>query len=237
LTTAALQVCVLRDSPSEANLANQLRARSVPFRMTRFDRIDQATAAYAGGDCEVVAAERVLLAAQLPALEDPANHLLGGITEYPVVMSSPQLEGLNLVGGTRMSPEFAAILFGLVLYTAAFIAEIVRAGILSVQRGQSEAARALGLSESQRLQLVVLPQALRVIIPPLTSQYLNLAKNSSLAIAVGFFDLVNVTNTILNQSGRVLQVIALVMLSYLSISLLISALLNWYNRRMALVER
>ena len=152
-------------------------------------------------------------------------------------MSMPAQEGLNLVGGTRMTPEFAAILFGLVLYTAAFIAEIVRAGILSVQRGQSEAARALGLTEMQRLQLVVLPQALRVIIPPLTSQYLNLAKNSSLAIAVGYPDLVTVTNTIGNQSGRALQVVALVMLAYLSLSLAISALLNWYNRRVAIVER
>jgi len=125
----------------------------------------------------------------------------------------------------------------LVIYTGAFIAEIVRAGIQSVARGQSEAARALGLTEGQRLRLVVLPQALRVIIPPLTSQYLNLTKNSSLAIAVAFPDLVAVTNTILNQSGRAVQVVVLVMLSYLVVSLAISALLNWYNRRVALVER
>jgi len=153
------------------------------------------------------------------------------------VFSVPRLEGLNLAGGARLTPEFAAILFGLVLSTAAFIAEIVRAGILAVHRGQSEAARALGLSEAQRLRLVVLPQALRVIIPPLTSQYLNLTKNSSLAIAVGYPDLVGVTNTIMNQSGRPVQVIILVMLAYLSVSLSISALLNWYNRRVALVER
>jgi general L-amino acid transport system permease protein len=237
LQEAALQVCVLRGSASEPNLIGQLSRRNIPFRMARFDRIDQAGQAYQDGQCEVLAADRVLLAAQLPALEVPNNHLLVGIAEYPVVMSTPRLEGLNLVGGTRMSPEFAAILFGLVIYTAAFIAEIVRAGILSVHHGQTEAARALGLTEMQRLQLVVLPQALRVIIPPLTSQYLNLTKNSSLAIAVGFFDIVNISNTILNQSGRVLQVIALVMLIYLSFSLAISALLNWYNRRVALVER
>ena len=154
-----------------------------------------------------------------------------------MVISTPKLEGLNLVGGARLTPEFAAILFGLVIYTAAFIAEIVRAGIQAVALGQTEAARALGLTESQRLQLVILPQALRVIIPPLTSQYLNLAKNSSLAIAVAYPDLVAVTNTILNQSGRAVQVVALVMLSYLSVSLAISALLNWFNRRTALVER
>ena len=237
LAEAALQVCVVRDSASEPNLGNQLAGRNIPFRFNRFDRIDQAATAYAEGECEVVAAEQALLAAQMPALESPSSHLLAGVAEYPVVMSVPRLEGLNLVGGTRMSPEFAAILFGLVLYTAAFIAEIVRSGIQSVQRGQSEAARALGLTEAQRLQLVVLPQALRVIIPPLTSQYLNLAKNSSLAIAVGFFDLYNISSTILNQSGRVLQVIILLMLAYLAISLSISALLNWYNRRVALVER
>jgi general L-amino acid transport system permease protein len=147
------------------------------------------------------------------------------------------LEGLNLVGGAKLTPEFAAILLGLVIYTAAFIAEIVRAGVQAVHRGQSEAARALGLTEAQRLRLVVLPQALRVIIPPLTSQYLNLTKNSSLAIAVAYPDLVAVTNTIVNQSGRSVQVIGLVMLSYLAVSLAISALLNWYNRRVAIVER
>jgi general L-amino acid transport system permease protein len=163
--------------------------------------------------------------------------LLAGVAERPVVLSVPVQEGLNVVGGTRMTPEYAALLFGLVVYTAAFIAEIVRAGILSVQRGQNEAARALGLTEMQRLQLVVLPQALRVIIPPLTSQYLNLTKNSSLAIAVGYPDLVAVTNTIGNQAGRPIQVVALVMLSYLALSLAISALLNWYNQRVAIVER
>ena len=237
LQAAALQVCVLRGSPSEPNFTGQLRARHIPYAVSRFDRPDQAAAAYAEGECEVFAGDRVMLAAQLPALENPSGHLLADVSERPVVLSMPVQEGLNLVGGLRMTPEYAAILFGLVIYTAAFIAEIVRAGILSVQRGQSEAARALGLTEMQRLQLVVLPQALRVIIPPLTSQYLNLTKNSSLANAVGYPDLVAVTNTIGNQSGRVIQVVALVMLSYLALSLAISALLNWYNRRVAIVER
>ncbi len=237
LQAAALTVCVLEDSPSEPNFTGQLRARRIPYVVDRFDRPDQAAAAYAEGACEAFVGDRVVLAAQLPTFENPGSHLLVDVTERPVVMSVPVQEGLNLVGGTRMTPEFAALLFGLVLYTAAFIAEIVRAGIQSVNRGQSEAARALGLSEMQRLQLVVLPQALRVIIPPLTSQYLNLAKNSSLAIAVGFPDLVTVTNTIGNQSGRAVQVVALVMLAYLSLSLAISALLNWYNQRVAIVER
>ena len=205
--------------------------------MNRFERPDQATTAYAEEKCEAVVGDRAVLAAERAALENPAGHLLVPLPEYPVVISTPKLEGLNLVGGARLTPEFAAILFGLVIYTAAFIAEIVRAGIQAVALGQTEAARALGLTESQRLQLVILPQALRVIIPPLTSQYLNLAKNSSLAIAVAYPDLVAVTNTILNQSGRAVQVVALVMLSYLSVSLAISALLNWFNRRTALVER
>jgi general L-amino acid transport system permease protein len=237
LQAAALQVCALRDSPSEPNFTAQLRARRIPYQIHRFDRPDQAAAAYGEGECEALVGDRVMLAAQLPSLEKPTSHLLADVPERPVVMSVPAQEGLNLVGGTRLTPEFAALLFGLVLYTGAFIAEIVRAGILSVQRGQSEAARALGLTEMQRLRLVVLPQALRVIIPPLTSQYLNLTKNSSLAIAVGFPDLVTVTNTIGNQSGRNIQVVALVMLSYLALSLAISALLNWYNQRVAIVER
>ena len=123
------------------------------------------------------------------------------------------------------------------IYTGAFAAEIVRAGILAVSTGQTEAARALGLNEGQRLRLIVLPQAMRVIIPPMTSQYLNLTKNSSLAIAIAFPDLVSVGNTVLNQSGFAVQVILVFMASYLSLSLTISAFLNWYNKKVALVER
>jgi len=144
---------------------------------------------------------------------------------------------LNVAGGVKLSPEFSALLIGLIIYTAAFIAEIVRAGIQSVPKGQTEAARALGLTEGQRLQLVVLPQALRVIIPPLTSQYLNLTKNSSLAIAIGFPDLYSVAYTTINQSGRAVQLILVVMLTYLVMSLATSGLLNWYNERVKLVER
>ncbi|MGL4650160.1 MAG: ABC transporter permease subunit, partial [Caldilineaceae bacterium] len=159
------------------------------------------------------------------------------VTPAPVVWSAPLLQGFNVRGGRTFSPEFAALLLGLVLYTGAFIAEIVRAGINAVSRGQWEAARALGMNGGVILRLIVLPQALRVIIPPLTSQYLNLAKNSSLAIAVGYPDLFNVSLTIMNQSGAAVQMFLLIMATYLSFSLLISFLMNLYNRRIALVER
>ena len=152
-------------------------------------------------------------------------------------MNTPALAGFNIQGGTRLTPEFAGLLLGLVIYTGAFAAEIVRAGILAVSKGQSEAARALGLSEGQRLRLIVLPQAMRVIIPPMTSQYLNLTKNSSLAVAIAFPDLVAVGNTVMNQSGFAVQVIIVFMVSYLTLSLTISAFLNWYNKKVALVER
>ncbi|NUM48273.1 MAG: ABC transporter permease subunit [Anaerolineales bacterium] len=145
--------------------------------------------------------------------------------------------GFNIVGGNTFSPEFMALLSGLVLYTAAFIGEVVRAGIQAVSKGQTEAARALGLTGFQTLRLVVFPQALRVIIPPLTSQYLNLTKNSSLAVAVGYPDLVQVYGTIINQSGRAVEMTAIMMATYLSFSLLTSLVLNVYNKRIQLVER
>ncbi len=155
----------------------------------------------------------------------------------PLTPDLPYLKGLNYRGGAALSPEYAALLFGLVFYTGAFIAEIVRAGIQSVSKGQVEAARALGLKPFQVLRLVVFPQALRVIIPPLTSQYLNLAKNSSLAVAIGYPDLFSVGGTILNQTGHALEIIGLIMISYLTMSLTTSLLLNIYNRRVRLVER
>ena len=136
-----------------------------------------------------------------------------------------------------VSPEFTALLLGLVLYTAAFVAEIVRAGIQSVNKGQTEAASALGLRKGRVLSLVILPQALRVIIPPLTSQMLNLTKNSSLAVAIGYPDFVSVANTTINQTGRAIEGVALIMIVYLCFSLLTSAFMNWYNKKMALVER
>jgi len=155
----------------------------------------------------------------------------------PTAMNIPELSGFNFKGGVTVSPEFSALLLGLVLYTAAFVAEIVRAGIQSVGRGQVEAAMAVGLRPGQVLHLVVLPQALRVIIPPLTSQMLNLTKNSSLAIAIGYADFVAVTNTTINQTGQAIEGVALIMLVYLFFSLSTSVFMNWYNKKMALVER
>jgi general L-amino acid transport system permease protein len=155
----------------------------------------------------------------------------------PLQLELPELQGLRMIGGLRLTPEFAGILFGLVLYTAAFIADIVRSGILAVTHGQREAALALGLTQTQTLRLIILPQALRVIIPPMTNQYLNLAKNSSLAIGVAFPDLYSVSQTIFNQSGQAVQVIALMMGTYLILSLIISAVMNGINARLKIVER
>jgi general L-amino acid transport system permease protein len=160
--------------------------------------------------------------------------LLGGA---PTAMDIPELRGFNFQGGMSVSPEFTALLLGLVLYTAAFVAEIVRAGIQSVNKGQTEAASALGLRPGRVLSLVVLPQALRVIIPPLTSQMLNLTKNSSLAVAIGYPDFVSVANTTINQTGQAIEGVALIMIVYLCFSLLTSAFMNWYNKKIALVER
>jgi len=155
----------------------------------------------------------------------------GGAIDMPV------LQGFNFRGGMTLSPEFAALLFGLVIYTAAFIGEIVRSGILAVPKGQTEAATALGLTRGQLLRLVVLPQALRVIIPPTTSQYLNLTKNSSLAVAIGYPDFVSIANTTINQTGQAVEGVLSIMAAYLVISLSLSFLMNWYNSRVALVER
>jgi general L-amino acid transport system permease protein len=155
----------------------------------------------------------------------------------PTAMNIPLLKGFNFVGGTNISPEFTALLLGLILYTAAFVAEVVRAGIQSVSRGQTEAAMSLGLRSGQVLNLVILPQALRVIIPPLTSQMLNLTKNSSLAVAIGYPDFVSVAGTTINQTGQAIEGVALMMVVYLTLSLLTSAFMNWYNKKTALVER
>ena len=156
----------------------------------------------------------------------------------PLHWEYPELQGFNFRGGVVMSPEFVALLMALSLYTAAFIAEIVRSGILAVSHGQTEAALALGLRPAQTLRLVIVPQAMRVIIPPLTSQYLNLTKNSSLAAAIAYPDIVLVfAGTALMQTGQAVEIIAITMAVYLTLSLLISAFMNWYNQSMALVER
>lgn len=182
-----------------------------------------------------------LLWAGIPLLAIPA---LGWflVPGSPLLLDPPELVSrsggvLKVIGGTALSPEFAALLLGLVIYTAAFIAEVVRAGILSVPLGQTEAARAQGFTEGQILRLIVLPQALRVIIPPLISQYLNLTKNSSLAIGIAFLDLYAVSNTMLNQSGRVVEVFLMIMACYLTMNLTISLTMNIVNRRIQIVER
>lgn len=159
------------------------------------------------------------------------------LPEKPLELDLPFVKGLNLSGGKILSPEFMALTSGLILYTSAFIGEVVRAGILSVSKGQVEASRALGLNGFQTLRLIILPQALRVVIPPLTSQYLNLIKNSSLAIAVGYPDVFYVSNTIQNQTGRAVEMISIVMLTYLFFSLITSVFMNWYNQKIKLVER
>ncbi|MFY9314365.1 MAG: ABC transporter permease subunit [Burkholderiales bacterium] len=153
---------------------------------------------------------------------------------FPLPGDAPELSGFNFAGGAALSPEFATLLIGLTTYTAGFIAEIVRAGILSVPRGQVDAARSLGLARRAELRHVVLPQALRLMVPPMTSQYLNLTKNSSLAVAIGYPDLVSIANTTMNQTGQAIEGVAVIMAVFLTISLSISAFMNWYNRRAAL---
>jgi general L-amino acid transport system permease protein len=155
----------------------------------------------------------------------------------PFHLDLPALRGFNFQGGLTVTPEYGALLIGLVVYTATYIAEIVRSGILAVPRGQWEAGGALGLSRGVVLRRIVLPQALRVIIPPMASQYLNLLKNSSLAVAIGYQDIVSLADTTLNQTGQAIQGVAIIMAVYLTFSLIISAFMNWYNARIALRER
>jgi general L-amino acid transport system permease protein len=237
LAAAALKVCVVENSPSEPNLARQLRKMNIPYKIIRSARVDQATGKYADETCEVYAAPMAILAAERSTLENVNSHLIISIKESPVVWSIPSHEGFNLVGGIKLGPEYTSLLLGLVLFYGGSLAEMVRAGILSVSKGQSEAARALGLTEGQRLQLVVLPQALRVIIPPGIGVALSLAKDTSLGIAIGYPDMYAVSYTTMNQSGRILQLFVLMMLVYMFISLGFSVLLNWYNERIKLVER
>jgi general L-amino acid transport system permease protein len=160
--------------------------------------------------------------------------LIGGA---PMAWTLPEKGVFMVEGGANFSPEFLSLLVGLVLYTASFIAEIVRSGIASVSQGQHEAAASLGLTKSMSMRLVALPQALRVIIPPLTSQYLNLTKNSSLAVAIGYPELMSITNTTLNQTGRALEALSIAMLVYLSLSLITALLMNWFNASSAIQER
>lgn len=185
----------------------------------------------ATGEQESVLLKTIALIAGLPALA----FLAAGM---PLSFVAPELGRFNLKGGVVVLPELMALVAGLTLYTAAFIAEIVRAGILSVPKGQREAAAALGLKDGQSMRLVVIPQAMRVIIPPLTNQYLNLTKNSSLAVAIGYPDLVSVfAGTVLNQTNQAVEVVLITMAVYLFLSLATALVMNWFNARMALVER
>ncbi len=232
-----LNVCAERQSLEAANIDSELRALGIPYSISRVKDADKAFQDYAAGKCDLLVAEQGFINEMSATLEDGSSFSIVGIPERPLRLSLAKLEGLNFAGGGKMTPEFAAILIGLVLNTGASVGEIVRAGIQAVSKGQTEAARAIGLTEGQRLRLVVLPQALRVIIPPLTSSYLNLAKNSTLAQIVAFPDFWTVIFTTINQSGRAMQGMLLTMLFYLTLSLIISAFLNWYNQRVKLVER
>jgi general L-amino acid transport system permease protein len=180
------------------------------------------------------AGSMVVLPLMIVFLASVAGWALGGA---PTEFNRPFKGDFSIENGGALTPEFLAVLMGLTLYTASFIAEVVRGGIASVAPGQGEAASALGLNQNQQMRLVMLPQALRVIIPPLTNQYLNLTKNSSLAVAIGYPDVVSIANTALNQTGRAVECIALVMLVYLITSLGTSLLMNWYNSRAAIKER
>jgi general L-amino acid transport system permease protein len=181
---------------------------------------------------------------QMPVLRVTLALVIGlplvafALTGFPVDFLYPEKGRFNIRGGIEVLPEFMALLFGLVIYTAAFIAEVVRAGIMAVAKGQTEAAYSLGLKPNPTLRLVIIPQAMRVIVPPLTNQYLNLTKNSSLAVAIGYPDLVQIfAGTVLNQTGQAVEIVAITMAVYLTISLTTSLLMNLYNRRVALTER
>ncbi|PYE81207.1 amino acid ABC transporter permease [Pseudoroseicyclus aestuarii] len=162
---------------------------------------------------------------------------LSVLLSHPLSLQSPELRGLNFTGGLQLSPEFAAIIFGLTIYTAAYIGEIIRGGIEAVGKGQWEGGRALGLTERQIMFKVILPQALRVIVPPLTSQYLSTVKNTTLAVAVGYPELGLVVNTVINQTGQAIESILVMLGVFLTISLSVSLFMNWYNARVALVSR
>ncbi|OSQ35637.1 amino acid ABC transporter permease [Thalassospira mesophila] len=161
-------------------------------------------------------------------------YLIGGA---PTAMDIPALKGFNIQGGYNISPEFMSVLIGLTIYTSTYVAEVVRSGIQAVPTGQWEAAESLGLKRSIALRKIILPQSMRVAIPPLTNQYLNLTKNSSLAVAVGYPDLVSVSNTTMNQTGQAIEAISIYMAVYLGLSLTTSLFMNWFNKKMALVER
>lgn len=237
LAKATLNVCVVRGSTAATNISGQLKKLGIPHKILLSNQSNQARKKYDAGDCVILAAPKADLVDALADLKNPAAHTIASVAEGPVLISVPVRQGFNYIGGAKMQPEFIALLIGLVLYNSAKLAEVVRAGILSVKRGQSEAAISLGYTESQRLRLIVLPQSLPVIIPPTIGYYLTLAKDTSLGIAVGFPDMYLVANTSMNQSGRVLQIFILMMLVYMAISLTFSILINRYNSRIKRKER
>lgn len=237
LDAATFQICTMRNSSSEPNLTNKLSALGLPYSVRRSSSPARAAATLESGRCEVIAAPRTELAEATEALEVPDSSQVLDIAEAPITISTPRFEGFNVNGGWQMTGEFFALFLGLSIFYGGGLAEVVRAGILSVSKGQTEAARALGLQEGQRLSLIVLPQALKVIIPPLISTYLSLMKDTSLGVAVAFPEMYLISQVLMNQSGRALQIMVIIMLVYLAISIFFSALLNWYNQRIVLVER
>ena len=237
LNEVALQVCVLRDSNSEPNFSNKLAGQNIPFKLRRLSSPGKATDALVEGKCEVFAAPTDILASERSSVESPSAYEIIPIAESPMVWHIPRFEGFNVLGGYQMTGEFFALFLGLTIFYAGGLAEVVRAGILSVSKGQTEASRALGLTEGQRMRLIVLPQALKVIIPPLISTYLSLMKDTSLGVAVAFPELYQASQVLMNQSGRAVQIMAIIMVVYLSISIFFSAILNWYNSTVVLVER
>ena len=236
LAEAAVTVCVIGDSSEETLVINQFSGRNIPYDLVRSKTVRQ-TARKFGKNCQVVMATQTQINEILDELDNPTDVTQTVVNEVPLNFTIPVQEKLNVRGGFKFTPEFAAILFGLVIFYGGSLAEVVRAGIQAVSKGQTEAAMALGLSESQRLRLIILPQALKVIIPPTIGIYLSLIKDTSLGGTVGFQEMYSITNTTINQSGRSAQLVLLMMIVYLTISLIFSVVLNWYNSRITLVER
>ena len=236
LKDAAVTVCVIGDSSEEALVINQLKSQNIPYDLVRSKTVKQSSRKF-GTNCQMMIASQSEINELLTELDDPSIVTQTVINAEPLNLTVPVQEKLNVRGGIKLTPEFAAILFGLVLFYGGSLAEVVRAGIQSVSKGQTEAALALGFSEGQRLRLIILPQALKVIIPPTIGIYLSLMKDTSLGGTVGYQEMYSVTNTTINQSGRSAQLVLLMMIVYLAISLIFSVVLNWYNNQITLVER
>ncbi len=236
LKDAAVTICVIGDSSEEALAVNQFERQNVPYKLVRSKTVKQSSRKF-GTNCQMMIASQNEISELLTELDDPSIVAQSVVHEDPLNLTIPVQETLNIRGGIKLTPEFAAILFGLVLFYGGSLAEVVRAGIQSVSKGQTEAALALGFSEGQRLRLIILPQALKVIIPPTIGIYLSLMKDTSLGGTVGYQEMYSVTNTTINQSGRSAQLVLLMMIVYLAISLIFSVVLNWYNNQITLVER